>query len=73
MHRDSEFFGMMHSTTTRVVRNQKLALGFEVTLANVINNRFEVASTAGSHDANFKHGPNITICGRFRAGCGDNR
>jgi hypothetical protein len=47
---------MRNSPTTTVVGYQELALGFEVTLTNAVNDCFKVASAAGSHDADFKHG-----------------
>jgi hypothetical protein len=52
---------MVHCTAASIIRNQKLALGIEVTSTNTIYNRFKIASTAGSHDTYFKHGPKYRI------------
>jgi hypothetical protein len=52
---------MVHGTAASIVRNQKLALGIEVTSTDMVYNRFKIASTTGSHDTYFKHRPNIVF------------
>ena len=59
MHRDTVFFGVMNRTAARVIRNQEFALSIEVTLANMPDNRFKVASSTGSNDTYFELVPNI--------------
>jgi hypothetical protein len=50
---------MRNSAAIPVIGYQELALGFQIAFANAIYNRFKVASSTGSHHANFKHGAKI--------------